>query len=184
MDPVHDTRAVFGSVMTAMSRPGTIHDVPTAPADHAVLATLVDHEATLHSRDKRICDALAAEGRLTEAPLTEADVVHVHSGSDIDLSEANRGTRKEPSAGATVVCRVQSVSEPNETASTANGRTAVAVTGPGVDGVRNVDIGGLSTTEVATIREAQADYPRGIDIVVASDTRVAALPRSVELEVA
>ena len=69
MDPVHDTRAVFQSMMTAMSRPGTIHDVPTEPADHAVLATLVDHEVTLYSRDERVCNAFAAEGGYTEGPL-------------------------------------------------------------------------------------------------------------------
>lgn len=184
MDPVHDTRAVFQSMMTAMSRPGTIHDVPTEPADHAVLATLVDHEVTLYSRDERVCNAFAAEGRYTEGPLGEADVVHVASGSDIDLSEAKRGTRKEPSAGATVVCRVQSVLGPNETPPTANGKTTVEITGPGVDGVQNFNIGGLSTSEVTAIREAQTDYPRGIDVVLASDTRVAALPRSVKLEVA
>jgi alpha-D-ribose 1-methylphosphonate 5-triphosphate synthase subunit PhnH len=184
MEPVHDTREVFQSVMNAMSRPGTVHSVSTAPADHAVLATLADHEVTLYSRDEQICDALAAEGRLTEAPLTDADVVHVTSESDIDLGVAKRGTRKEPGVGATVVYRVRSFSGPNETSPTANGKTAVAVAGPGVDGTHTIDVGGLSTTELEAIREAQADYPRGIDLVLTSDTRVAALPRSVELEVA
>jgi alpha-D-ribose 1-methylphosphonate 5-triphosphate synthase subunit PhnH len=184
MDPVHDTRAVFQSVMNAMSRPGTIHDVPTVPADHAVLATLVDHEVTLDSRDERICDALAAEGRLTEAPLVDADVVHVVPDADVDLREAKHGTRKEPSTGATVVYRVRNLSASDESSRTATDESIVELSGPGVDGTRSIAITGLSTTELEAIQEVQADYPRGIDVVVASNSYVAALPRSVELEVA
>lgn len=184
MDPVHDTREVFQSVMNAMGRPGTVHDVPTAPADHAVLATLVDHEVTLDSRDERICDALAAEGRLTEAPLADADIVHVVPDVDVDLRDAKHGTRKEPSAGATVVYRVRCLSVSDESFRTAPDKSMVELSGPGVDGTRSITIAGLSTTELETIQEVQADYPRGIDVIVTSDSCVAALPRSVELGVA
>jgi alpha-D-ribose 1-methylphosphonate 5-triphosphate synthase subunit PhnH len=184
MDPVHDTREVFQSVMDAMSQPGTVHDVPTAPADHAVLATLVDHEVTLDSRDERICDALAAEGRLTEASLPDADVVHVVAEADVDLREAKHGTRKEPSAGATVVYRVRSLSASDESSRTATDESMVELSGPGVDGTQSIAIAGLSTTELETIQEAQADYPRGVDVVMTNESCVAALPRSVELEVA
>jgi alpha-D-ribose 1-methylphosphonate 5-triphosphate synthase subunit PhnH len=41
----------------------------------------------------------------------------------------------------------------------------------------------LPAAEVAAIREAQSDYPRGVDVLLTADDRVAALPRSVELEV-
>lgn len=184
MDPVHDTRAVFQSVMNAMSRPGTIHEILTAPADHAVLATLVDHEVTLDSRDERICDALAAEGRLTEAPLADADIVHVVPDAEVDLREAKHGTRKEPSAGATVVYRVRHLSASDGSSRAATDVSMVELSGPGIDGTRSIAIAGLSTTELETIQEAQADYPRGVDVVMTSDSCVAALPRSVELEVA
>jgi alpha-D-ribose 1-methylphosphonate 5-triphosphate synthase subunit PhnH len=184
MDPVHDTRAVFQSVMNAMSRPGTVHDVPTSPADHAVLATLVDHEVTLDSRDERICDALAAEGRLTEAPLADADVVHVVAAADVDLREAKHGTRKEPSTGATVIYRIRRLSASDDRSHTATDEPMVEVSGPGVDGTQCIDVAGIPTSELEAICEAQTDYPRGIDIVMASDSCVAALPRSVELEVA
>ena len=62
LDPVHDTRVTFRALCAAMSRPGTVETVP-APADYAVLATLVDHEVTLATADADLQAALRREGR-------------------------------------------------------------------------------------------------------------------------
>jgi alpha-D-ribose 1-methylphosphonate 5-triphosphate synthase subunit PhnH len=182
MDRIHDTRETFRATVDATSRPGTVESVPTAPADHAVLATLVDHEVTLSSGDGNLVRSLEREGRLTTAPFEQAAVVHVQGSTGGRVRTARRGTRKEPARGATVVYRVEDLSSGAE-GTTDEPTTRVRVTGPGVPGSRTFGVAGLPATEFDAIREAQSDYPRGVDVILTADDRVAALPRSVDLEV-
>ncbi|MFB6123665.1 MAG: phosphonate C-P lyase system protein PhnH [Haloferacaceae archaeon] len=178
VDPVHDTRETFRALCDAMSRPGTRQTVPATPADHAVLATLVDHEVTVHTDDDAVREAFASQGRLAEAAPETADVVHARGVPSWDVRECSRGSLTEPSDGATAVYRVDDLGD----APTPN-LTAVTVTGPGVDGERRFGVS-LPATELAAVAAAQSAYPRGVDAVFATETTVAALPRSVELEVA
>ncbi len=161
-----------------MSRPGTVHQTPTVPADYAVTATLVDHEVTFHSSDEELTAALAGQGRLEAADPSEADVVHAGRSPSWDVRDLNRGSLVEPSAGATVIYRV------NELAATPEkDLTAVTVSGPGVDGTTTFGVG-LPAAELDALADVQSDYPRGIDAIFTSADRVAALPRSVSLRVA
>ncbi|QFU84837.1 phosphonate C-P lyase system protein PhnH [Natronorubrum aibiense] len=179
IDPVRDTQQIFRALLDAMARPGTIERTPTTPADHAVLATLVDHEVSLHTEDDAVCEAFAGAGRLVEAALPDADVVHIAGSTDGRVREAQHGSLKEPSDGATVVYRVDSI----ETEPTADD-VAVTVSGPGVPGTRTFAIGGLPAAELEAIADAQRAFPRGIDVVLTTEDRLAALPRSIDLEVA
>lgn len=178
LDPIHDTRRTFRALLDATARPGTVTPAPTEPADHAVLATLVDHEVGLHTEDDRLREALATAGRLTPAPFETADLIHVHGGTDGRIGEAARGTLKEPGEGATVVVRVDGLAagagdEP------ADGVVTVAVTGPGVDGERRLRVAGLPAAEIEAVAAATDGFPRGIELVLAAPERIAALPRSV-----
>lgn len=174
MDPVHDTRRAFDGLLSAMSRPGTPYAVPTQ-ADRAIVAALVDHEVTLATDDSVLEDALADQGRLDPAPTEQADIVHAREHTGWDVRECERGSRVEPSDGATVVYRVDSLGETAE--------TTLTLSGPGVDGTRELAVD-LPETELSAIATAQADYPRGVDVVFATADRVVALPRSVQMEVA
>jgi len=182
MDPVHDTRACFRALVDATSRPGTIQSVAVDPADHAVIATLVDHEVSLATTDDAIAGALASEGRLTETAPEAADIVHATVPTDGDVREYDRGTLEEPSDGATVVYRVDSLSEDAETAP--EHWTVLRVSGPGVPGERTVAIEGFPTEEAQALADAQSTYPRGVDAILTTRDRIVALPRSVTLEVA
>jgi alpha-D-ribose 1-methylphosphonate 5-triphosphate synthase subunit PhnH len=176
LDPVHDTRRTFDGLLTAMSRPGTIQSVP-APADHAIVATLVDHEVTLATEDDRLGDALAGQGRLERAPPAEADVVHAPHRAGWDVREHGRGTLVEPSEGATIIYRMESVIAGRDDG------TTLTLSGPGVDGTAILSVS-LPESELSALATAQADYPRGVDAVFAATERVAAVPRSVTMEVA
>lgn len=173
LDPVHDTRETFDGLLSAMSRPGTVHTVPE-PADHAVVTTLVDHEVTLATDDERLRDALAAEGRLETAAREEADIVHARDHAGWDVRDCTRGTLVEPSDGATVVYRVETLAE-EETED-----TTLTLSGPGVDGTATLSVS-LPEAELSALATAQSGYPRGVDAVFASENRVAAVPRSVEV---
>lgn len=181
IDPVHDTRETFRAVLSAMSRPGTVQRAPADPADRAVVATLVDHEVGCYTEDEGLAESLEREGRLDPRPLEEAAVVHVHGSTDGRAAAARRGTLKEPGRGATVVYRVGGVIEG---VPAGNGTTGVELSGPGVPGSRSLAVAGLPAEEADAIAEAQSEYPRGIDVVFAAGDRIAAIPRSVELEVA
>lgn len=175
LDPVHDTRRAFDGLLAAMSRPGTVQSVP-APADHAVVATLVDHEVTVATDDGTLRDALSEQGRLDPASPERADIVHGGERPDVDVRDCERGSLVEPSDGATVVYRVETVN---------TGRTdgtTVVLSGPGVDSVTEFSVA-LPETELAALAEAQSGYPRGIDAVLAAENRLVAVPRSVTMEV-
>ncbi|WP_137290700.1 phosphonate C-P lyase system protein PhnH [Natronorubrum halophilum] len=175
IDPVHDTRRTFDGLLEAMSRPGTVHAV-LAPADHAVVATLVDHEVTLATDDETVRAALTDQGRLKRAPCGEADVVHVREHTDWDVRDCKRGSLVEPSDGATVVYRVETLEDD------ASDGTTLSLSGPGVDGTATLSVA-LPETELSALAAAQSDYPRGVDAIFATEDRVAALPRSVTMEV-
>jgi alpha-D-ribose 1-methylphosphonate 5-triphosphate synthase subunit PhnH len=181
IDPVHDTRPTFRALVDAMARPGTVESVPVTPADHAVLATLVDHEVTIATEDDRLVEALSNAGRYEPAPLDTADIVHVSGPTDGRITEAERGTLKEPSDGATAVYRVDGLAGAADEASEVP--VTFRVTGPGVPGHRRLGVAGLPPEEADPITALGESFPRGVDVVLAAADRVAALPRSVSLDV-
>jgi len=176
LDPVDETRRTFDGLLSAMSRPGTVQAVPE-PADHAVVATLVDHEVTIATDDEALRDALAGQGRLETAAPEDADIVHVRDHSRVDVRSCKRGSLVEPSEGATIVYRVDSV------AAGSGDETALRLSGPGVDGTATLSVS-LPESALSALAKAQSDYPRGVDAVFAAESRVAAVPRSVTVEVA
>jgi alpha-D-ribose 1-methylphosphonate 5-triphosphate synthase subunit PhnH len=176
IDPVHDTRETFDGLLAAMSRPGTVHTV-VAPADHAVVATLVDHEVTVATEDETLRNALSGQGRLDSANPETADVVHVCEHTGVDVQECKRGSLVEPSDGATVIYRVETVNSGRTDA------TTMTLSGPGVDGVTEFSVS-LPERELSALAEAQSGYPKGVDAVFAAENRIVAIPRSVTMEVA
>lgn len=180
MDPVHDTRACFRALVDAMSRPGTIATAPTEPADHAVLSTLVDHEVTCFTPDETIRTALENEGRLTATEADRASIVHAPTPGECPVSDLTRGSLKEPSDGATVVYRVDGLeASPREDAG-----TTLVLAGPGVPGRQRLSVRGFTPDDARELADAQSTYPRGIDAVLTTERSIAAIPRSVDLEVA
>nr|WP_220132584.1 phosphonate C-P lyase system protein PhnH [Natronomonas sp. LN261] len=181
MDPVYDTRDCFRALVAAMSRPGTVSESPTEPADHAVLSTLVDHEVTCFTPDETVWSALETEGRLSEADVAAASIVHAPDPSECPVRDLERGSLKEPSDGATVVYRVETlITDPDPT----DDVTRLALSGPGVPGKRWLGVDGFSRDNARALADAQSSYPCGVDAVLTTDRSIAAIPRSTELEVA
>jgi len=175
IDPVHDTRRTFDGLLSAMSRPGSVHSVP-APADHAIISTLVDHEVTVATTDETLREVLSGQGRLNSASSAEADVVHMLDHTRVDVQNCKRGSLVEPSDGATVVYHVEKLTTEKYD------ETTVRLAGPGVDGTRTFSVS-LPEIELSDLAAVQSDYPRGVDAVFAAQNRLAAVPRSVTMEV-
>lgn len=178
LDSVHDTRKTFRALCQAMSRPGTVRRVPVGPADHAVVATLVDHEVKTHTDDDTLRETLSEQGRLDEAQPTDAHVVHTHGVPSWNVGDLPRGSLVEPSDGATVIYRVESLSTDHD-----DGLTTVTLSGPGVPDTRTVWLG-LPADELDGIAKAQSTYPRGVDAIFTAADRIVVIPRSVSMEVA
>ncbi|WP_276255574.1 phosphonate C-P lyase system protein PhnH [Halomontanus rarus] len=179
LDPVHDTRETFRALCDATSRPATVRRLPVAPGDHAVAATLVDHEVTTHTPDDDLREALAAQGRYEAAEPTDADIVHARGVPPWDVRDLERGSLVEPSEGATVLYRVESLeSDPEDE----DGLSTVTVSGPGVPETRTVGIG-LPAAELEAIADAQSTAPRGVDAIFTAGDRVVAIPRSASMSV-
>lgn len=177
IDPVHGTRATFRALCDATSRPGTVVETGNDPSDRAVVATLADHEVSVWTDDEDLRSALERRGRLTAAPPADADLLHVRGRPDWDVRECQRGTLVEPSRGATVVYRVRGLGDAARPA-----LTGVRLSGPGVDGIRRLGVG-LPAAELERLAAAQSTYPRGVDAYFTAGDRIAAVPRSGDLEV-
>lgn len=188
IDPVHDTRKTFRTLCTALSHPGTIKEVGVTPADHAVVATLVDDELQAQIDDKELTSALDARGRYEAADADEADVIHTRGTPSWDIRDVPRGTLLEPSDGATVIYRVETLTTPASSSRSAFERDdtinhdVIRIDGPGVPAEtdRTVTIG-LPPEELDRISTAQSTYPRGVDVIITTAESVLAIPRSVSI---
>lgn len=180
LDPVADTRTTFRALCDAMSRPGTSQETPTDPADHAVVATLVDHEVSLSTADTELRETLASHGRLDDAEPETADIVHTHGVPAWNVADLTRGSLVEPSEGATVIYRVDGLSVDTDADPDL---TTITLSGPGIPDTRSVAVG-LPIEELEAITAAQSTYPRGVEAIFTVEDRLIAVPRSVSMEVA
>src|SRR5215468_1039652 len=185
-DPVSADQAVFRAVMDAMAHPGTIVDTgelaqapqPLGLAAAAVALTLLDYETSVWL-DPALAQSpdIAAWLRFhTGAPLTD-DPRQAAFGIIADppwmpqFEEFSQGSMEYPDRAATLVLQVNRLSD--------NG--GFCLSGPGIKGSRALQAAPLPADFVMRMRANRALFPRGLDIIFASDTTLAALPRSVHV---
>jgi alpha-D-ribose 1-methylphosphonate 5-triphosphate synthase subunit PhnH len=185
-DPVRASQAVFRSVMDAMARPGTIVPIgglaqapqPLSLAAAAVALTLGDYETPVWL-DPALAQSpeIAAWLRFhTGAPLTD-DPHQAAFGLIADPSQMPpfesfcQGSMEYPDRAATLVLQIERLSN--------NG--GLCLSGPGIRGSRTLSAAPLPADFAARMRANRALFPRGVDIVLASATKLAALPRSVHV---
>lgn len=175
-DPAINSAHAFRSVMEAMARPGTLHDIqgakPPAPLSNAagaVLLTLCDTETPVYLAGNADCEAARAWLAFhTGAPLTGPS----HCTFAVGTWEALRpvsvypiGTSEYPDRSTTLIVECSEL--------LASGAT---LKGPGIrENAR------LSLPEVAAFQANRALFPLGLDFVFTSGNRLAAVPRSTEV---
>jgi alpha-D-ribose 1-methylphosphonate 5-triphosphate synthase subunit PhnH len=185
-DPVRGSQAVFRSVMDAMARPGTIVETgglaqaphPLGLAAAAVALTLIDYETPVW-----LDPALAQSGEVaawlrfhTGARLAD-DPGRAAFGFIADplrmprLEAFSQGSMEYPDRAATLVLQVERLSDDG----------GFCLSGPGVRGSRSLSASPLPADFAARMRANRALFPRGVDIVLACATTLAALPRSVHV---
>lgn len=185
-DPVLDAQRIFRGVLDAMAHPGRIvflppppePPAPLVPATAAIALTLLDYETPIWLDHRARTEEVIAYLRFhCGAPLAElprsaafglvADAADLPSLDDFDL-----GTDEYPDRSTTVIVQVAGL------------RAGIGrrLSGPGIDGERRLDIQGMSDWIWPMWVENHALFPRGVDLLLAADSRVVALPRTTLVE--
>lgn len=190
-DTIHDAQTVFRKLLDALARPGKIQSIADAvgrilapaPFSSALLAcafVLLDQEvkfAVVAPATAEIADYLRWQTFSSASIWDAADYLFV----DDDLSTAGigqlmekvkRGTLIEPHTSATLfitVAELESVPEPGQLVpGTDHDVVVLELTGPGVNGSTTCVVRGLSTAWLEERSLANAEYPLGVDMVLAT----------------
>ena len=198
-DPVHGAQQAFRTLLAAMSYAGRVQVLPPValdglqPADAelapplppglaAVLLTLLDAQTP----------ALLAGGFADAAPWLrfhtgaralrdgEPATLAAARAADVDPALCTRlalGSDEAPQDGATLVVEVDGLSD-----AAGSSDVALALRGPGIASVQRLCVAGLPASFWAWRRALRPAMPRGVDLVLAQGTRLAAIPRSTRIE--
>jgi alpha-D-ribose 1-methylphosphonate 5-triphosphate synthase subunit PhnH len=184
-DAVHDSQAVFRTVMRAMSVPAlpvslSTNLAPPSPLSAtaaAILITLADFETTvwldapLASSDA-VCQfaSFHTGARLVRDPREAQFALASTPHSMPRLASLSQGTSEYPDRSTTLIVQVAGF-----------GAAGLAFTGPGFKTVRQFSFSGMPNEFAQQLRDNRAQFPQGVDIVLAASAQIAALPRSVRL---
>ncbi len=186
--PVHDAQSVFRTVMLAMSRPGTARrlamDLPDpgslAPGAAAVALALCDFETpvwlapTLAGDEGTVAFLRFHTGApiVSDTGLARFGFVR-HLDELPDLGCFAQGDLAYPDRSTTVVAEVSDIRE---------GR-GWRLSGPGTIGDSRFLVDPAPWDFPARLEANHRLFPRGVDFVFVAGERIAALPRSVHVEV-
>lgn len=180
----------FRRLLQAMSRPGRVYVLPPAAGNGhwgpmlTLLESLLDHEVSFavvgDGGPESLPALIAGRTRSRVAAPHEADFLIVAGGdSGGETLRARRGTLQYPDTSATVVYRVKSLLFVEGDA------VRAALKGPGIrEEIRLGDIRGLAPRELGYLREANAEFPLGVDAVFIDDAgRILCIPRSTDIRI-
>lgn len=182
-DYVTDANETFRTCLEALSRPGMILPVrsslsappPLLPAAAALLLTLADYEIGVWLDDP-----------LTSNPAvwnyirfhTGAKPASSHSSADFavisdvaqmpSLNAFDLGTPEFPDRSTTLIVQVEQLTQ-----------SGMTLQGPGIDGEIKFSVSPSPDTLAEQLKDNRNLFPRGVDIVFATPSHIAALPRSV-----
>lgn len=186
-EPVQDAQRVFRTVLAALSRPtlpqplvpGTRPPAPLGDAVGAVILALCDEQTPIWlDRTLRASADLCAwlrfhtGARLVDAPADALFVVASSPFAAPHLAELAQGTDEEPHRSATLV--IDAIG--------AKSIGAFTATGPGVNGAVEWHGDGLPSGFLTQWQDNHARFPRGVDLIIADDESIRALPRSTRLQ--
>ncbi len=183
-DPALASQAAFRAVMEALARPGEIRTVPgmaapdaLAPATAALVRCLVDYETPVWLDEALTRDPAVGEWIRfgTGAPLARmpGDAAFALINDPLampDFAEFALGSEEYPDRSTTVIIQITRFT----------GRS-LTLCGPGLKGARNFSAEPLPDDFAERLVANREFFPRGVDLVLTADDKVAALPRSIRI---
>jgi alpha-D-ribose 1-methylphosphonate 5-triphosphate synthase subunit PhnH len=184
-EPVLAAQATFRVVMDAMARPGTIRRLAGIPAPAplsasaaAIALTLLDYE-TPFWLDAPLADAgevarfisFHTGARVTADPAAAAFAFVAAPATAPPFARFAQGSAEYPDRSTTLVLQVTRLSEGD----------GMVLRGPGIAGTRRLAASPLPANFLDQLANNRAQFPRGIDILLAAPDAVAGLPRSLHV---
>jgi alpha-D-ribose 1-methylphosphonate 5-triphosphate synthase subunit PhnH len=185
-DKVLSAQSTFRSVMEAMARPGSVHRVtasvgtppPMMRGAAAIALTLFDHDTPIWL-DEKMSETVDVARWLkfhSGAPIvSDSSISHfaliADSGRLPDLGRFSLGSNEYPDRSTTLILQVASLTQ----------GPAYELRGPGIDGsaVLNAIFEPKDLFDRLAINATL--FPRGIDVVLAADDAIVAIPRTTRL---
>ena len=184
-DAVRESQAVFRLAMRTLASPGQIVllDTPLAPPAPlfapaaALLLTLCDYETPVWL-DPVLADSAEVAAflrfytgvRLVTSPGDAAFAMIADAARMPALSAFAQGTPDYPDRSTTLILQVETL-----------GTAGWTLEGPGISGTARFSAAPLPADFTAQMRANRAAFPCGVDILFATRTSLAALPRSTRL---
>jgi alpha-D-ribose 1-methylphosphonate 5-triphosphate synthase subunit PhnH len=199
-DPVHGAQQTFRVLLGAMSEPGSLHGLtasatdglaphdtemcpPMGTAMSATLLTLLDADTPIHLAGALGNDEARAWLRFHTGAreIPSAALMTAARADDVDATLWNHlalGTDDAPQSSATLFVEVDALS-----AQPLPGGIALTLHGAGIETSRRLVVAGLSDAFWRWRVALQSQLPRGVDLILASATLLAAIPRSTRIAI-
>ncbi len=168
-------QALFRRILDVAARPGQIADLGDLldgrPAALAALATFCDNTQTLADLTGTLSATDLAFLDVSKAAAEQAGFI-LAAGTGTPGFTPRLGTLDTPEDGATVVVIVDSLTD----------GAALTLTGPGIKGTVTISPKGLADGWLTARARWCADFPMGMDLVLADATRLVVLPRTTKIK--
>jgi alpha-D-ribose 1-methylphosphonate 5-triphosphate synthase subunit PhnH len=166
----HTQQNAYRQLMQAFANPGKIETL-AEDALLLTLATLLDGATSLADVHGLISELDLARLETVNEPAETAHFV-LADGAQASMFTPSLGTLESPEGGATLFLTVTAF----------NDGTPYTLSGPGVDGARNVTLQGLNSAWLDARESWNAAFPMGVDIVLLVGNQVMALPRTTSIK--
>lgn len=184
------SQGVFRAVLRALSQPGepvpVVHDAEVPAAGHgasaAVLLALLDSECTLWLSPQLAASQAGVwlrfhTGCVLVDAIEQARFAWVAAGDAMPaLARLPCGSDDYPDQSATCVIDVAVLTPALE------GAGAWCLSGPGIRSAQHLRVAGLPEDFVHQWADNHGAFPRGVDVVLATATHIAGLPRTTQIE--
>ncbi len=185
-DPVFAAQSTFRAVLDAMARPGSVQPLsaPVAPPSPlsagaaAIALTLCDHDTPVWLDENLAASASVAEwlrfhcGCELGADPSRAAFAFASDAAAVPAFTAfNLGTADYPDRSTTLILQVRRL----------QAGAGLVLAAPGIRDRARLLADPLPDDMVSRLAQNRALFPRGIDLLLATDDAVAALPRSLRL---
>lgn len=181
-DPIHDAQKAFRALLSAMSRPGTIIELPQpatapqpmGPALAAIALALLDDTTPVWLDTTLSTDTVLQYLRFHSGVRVVSDPKQAAFGfcgtpqNLTDLRLFPHGDATYPDRSATLVLQLPSLTD----------GPRVTLTGPGIETAISVAPAGLPDWFWQAWNENTERYPLGIDVILADGRSVIGLPRT------
>jgi alpha-D-ribose 1-methylphosphonate 5-triphosphate synthase subunit PhnH len=186
-DPVRESQIAFRKIMEAVARPGTRADfghAVEAPAGIGVAAatvalalldfeTLVWVDPALRGGEAEAWVRFHCGCALTTNPAEAAFAIVTDVANAPALNAFNLGDARYPDRSTTLILQVESL----------DAGEAVSLAGPGIEDRTVVSPSGLPEGFWAQMRDNNAKFQFGVDVLIVSGSFLTAVPRSSQIQI-